>query len=96
MMSIGMKSRAIRRQAPGKANEPAGAKSRIAIAESPTISFVKALKRSFMTFLYYVTNVMKKHRSKDIEINSHHMIYIKIYLYKMLLCVVISLFVVLR
>ena len=69
MIIIGMKRKAIRRHAPGNTNDPAGAKSRVAMAPSPTISFVKAL---IMSFIF--------------------LIYIKIYLYKKAIGVIVLLF----
>jgi hypothetical protein len=60
MMSIGMKSRAISRHAPRKANVPAGAKSRVAIAANPINSLLSELNRSLIRLSFDKTNVAIK------------------------------------
>jgi hypothetical protein len=50
-MIIGMKSSISSIYAPGKANVPAGAKSRVAMAPTPMASLLIALMKSFIFML---------------------------------------------
>ena len=57
IMIIGMKSSISSLHAPGKANVPAGAKSRVAMAANPINSLLSELTRSFISICFDKTKV---------------------------------------